>query len=61
LPTLRYAHGEPYLRSVIEGAGLSIAHLAAARVRTEKGAPVEGLIIVAQPSTAMRPIATSGG
>jgi len=61
LPTLRYAHGEPYLRGVIDSAGLSIAHLAAASVRTENGAPVEGLVIVAQPSTAMRPIATSGG
>jgi predicted TPR repeat methyltransferase len=61
LPTLRFAHGEPYLRGVIDRAGLSIALLAAASVRTEKGAPVEGLVVVAQPSTAMRPIATSGG
>jgi len=61
LPTLRYAHGEPYLRGVMDAAGLSIAHFAAAAVRTEKGAPVEGLVVVAQPSTAMRPIATSGG
>jgi len=61
LPTLRYAHGEPYLRGVINAAGLSTAHLAAAAVRTEKSAPVEGLVVVAQPSTAIRPIATSRG
>jgi predicted TPR repeat methyltransferase len=61
LPTLRYAHGESYLRDVINAAGLAVAHLAAAAVRTEKGAPVEGLVVVAQPSTAMRPIATSRG
>jgi len=61
LQTLRYAHGEPYLRGVIDGAGLSIGHLASACVRTEKGAPVAGLVVAAQPSTAMRPIATSGG
>jgi predicted TPR repeat methyltransferase len=61
LPTLRYAHGEPYLRGVIDGAGLTIARLAAVSVRTEKGMPVEGLVAAAQPSTAMHPIATSGG
>jgi len=61
LPTLRYAHGAVHVRDALADAGLTVAHLAAASVRTEKGAPVEGLVVVAQPSTAMRAPATSGG
>src|SRR5580700_2602642 len=61
LPTLRYAHGEDYVRGVLGAAGLVPAHLAKAAVRSEKGVPVDSLVVVAQPSTAMpRPI-TSGG
>jgi predicted TPR repeat methyltransferase len=51
LPTLRYAHGERYVRDVLAGAGLEPLHLAAATVRTEKGAPVDSLVVVAQAST----------
>jgi predicted TPR repeat methyltransferase len=60
LPTLRYAHGEDYVRGVLGNAGLMPAHLAKAAVRSEKGVPVSSLVVVAQPSTTMlRPI-TSG-
>jgi predicted TPR repeat methyltransferase len=47
LPTLRYAHGEAYLRGVLGPAGLALAQLAAASVRSEKGVPVESLVVVA--------------
>jgi predicted TPR repeat methyltransferase len=47
LPTLRFAHGEPYLREVIAGAGLSLLTLERADIRTEKSVPVTGLVIVA--------------
>ena len=61
LPTLRYAHGEGYVRGVLGDAGLKPAHLAKAAVRSEKGAPVDSLVVVAQPSTTMPRLATSGG
>lgn len=60
LPTLRYAHGEVYVRAVLNDAGLSLAHLAKAPVRSERGVPVESLVVVAQPSTAMRAPASAG-
>jgi len=60
LPTLRYAHGEEYVRAVLGNAGLVPAHLAKAAVRSEKGVPVNSLVVVAQPSTAMLRLATSG-
>ena len=41
-------------------AGLAIAHLAKTSVRSEKGVPVDSLVVVAQPSTAMRAPASSG-
>ncbi len=61
LPTLRYAHGGTYLRDVLRAAGLAPMHLAQAAVRSEKGMPVESLVVVAQASTAKRPPASSGG
>ncbi len=61
LPTLRYAHGEVYLRDVLIGAGLAPAHLAKVSVRSEKGVPVDSLVVVAaQASTAKRAPARSG-
>jgi predicted TPR repeat methyltransferase len=48
LPTLRYAHSGNYLRAVLEQAGLAPAHLAEASVRSEKGVPVDGLVVIAQ-------------
>ena len=52
LPTLRYAHGEPYVRRLLAKAGLALASIAKAAVRSEKAVPVESLVVVAQPSTA---------
>ena len=61
LPTLRYAHGENYVRGVLGAAGLMPAHLAKAAVRSEKGVPVDSLVVVARPSTAIPAPVTSGG
>ena len=47
LATLRFAHGEPYLRDAIAAAELKLLALERAAVRTEKGAPVAGLVVVA--------------
>jgi predicted TPR repeat methyltransferase len=47
LPTLRYAYGENYLRATMADAGLQVLTLADASVRTEKGLPVRGLVVVA--------------
>jgi len=52
LPTLRYAHGEVYLRRALGLARLTPAYLAAASVRSEKAVPVDGLVVIARPSTA---------
>src|SRR5579863_2968344 len=59
LPTLRYAYGEAYLRATLRGGGLSVSSLAHASVRSEKGVPVDSLIVIAQPSTAPDAPATS--
>jgi predicted TPR repeat methyltransferase len=59
LPTLRYAHGEAHVRDVLDGAGLRLLHLARTSVRSEKAMPVDSLVIVARPSTAMRPPASA--
>jgi predicted TPR repeat methyltransferase len=47
LPTLRFAHGENHLRQLLNAAGLAIQQLAATSVRSEKGVPVDGLVVVA--------------
>jgi len=60
LPTLRYAHGETYLRGVLKDAGFAVADLAKTSLRSEKGVPVDSLVVIAQPSTAMRAPASSG-
>ena len=51
LQTLRYAHGEPYIRRALAGAGLSTASIAKAAVRSEKGVPVDSLVVIAVAST----------
>jgi predicted TPR repeat methyltransferase len=60
LSTLRYAHGEAYLRSMLDKSGLTPLHFAEAPVRTEKGVPVDGLVVVARPSTTVHALASSG-
>jgi predicted TPR repeat methyltransferase len=47
LPTLRFAYGEAYLRKAVTKAGLTLLTLSAAAVRTERGVPVQGLVVVA--------------
>ena len=47
LPTLRYAHGEASLRRTITDAGLTLLRLDEAVVRTEKGEPVQSLVVAA--------------
>ncbi len=47
LPTLRFAHGEAVLRAAMTAAGLTPLKIEQAIVRTEKGEPVEGLVVVA--------------
>jgi len=47
LPTLRYAHGEHYVRGTLTSAGLKTASVSKAAVRSEKGAPVDSLVVVA--------------
>jgi predicted TPR repeat methyltransferase len=59
LATLRYAHGEPYIRRVLAEAGLAPASIAKAAVRSEKGVPVDSLVVVARHSTTAHPPASS--
>jgi predicted TPR repeat methyltransferase len=47
LLTLRFAHGELVLRDAMAGAGLTVLALEQAAIRTEKGTPVAGLVVVA--------------
>jgi predicted TPR repeat methyltransferase len=58
LPTLRYAHGTAYVRRALAGAGLTTVSLARAAVRSEKGVPVDSLVVIA--STAPSAPTTSG-
>jgi len=51
LPTLRYAYAQDYIARTLTAAGLQIGSVAAAAVRSEKGVPVNGLVVVALAST----------
>jgi predicted TPR repeat methyltransferase len=53
LPTLRYAYGEAYLRRAIADVGLALLTLDQAAIRTEKGVPVDGRVVVARASTSV--------
>lgn len=46
--TLRYAHAVGHVREAVAGAGLRLLGLDSAVSRHEKGAPVPGLVVVAQ-------------
>jgi len=46
-PTLRYAHGGAHVRAALADAGLAPLGLQPASTRTEQGAPVAGLVVVA--------------
>jgi predicted TPR repeat methyltransferase len=47
-PTLRYAHGADHVRAAIAAAGLTCVELAPASTRSEKGVPVDGLVVIAR-------------
>ena len=47
LPTLRFAYGEQYLREAVAAGGLKLLALEKAGIRTDKAAPVAGLVVVA--------------
>jgi predicted TPR repeat methyltransferase len=61
LPTLRYAHGEPYIRRALTAAGLTFGSVSNGAVRSEKGMPVDSLVVVAVASTPPHGLATSEG
>ncbi len=61
LPTLRYAHGASYVRATLRDAGLAVTHLAKTPVRSEKGVPVDSLVVAARLSTAIVKTASSDG
>jgi predicted TPR repeat methyltransferase len=54
LPTLRYAHSASYIRHMLADAGLATETMTEAAVRSEKGLPVESLIVVAQSAAQSR-------
>jgi predicted TPR repeat methyltransferase len=45
---LRYSHGESFVRALIAAAGLTLDRLESASSRTESGAQVAGLVVVAR-------------
>jgi predicted TPR repeat methyltransferase len=45
LPSLRYAHGEAYVRRLAADAGLQVQEIRAAPIRHEQGRPVPGLYV----------------
>jgi len=47
-PSRRYAHSRAYLRRLLEGSGFDTVSLEAAAIRTDRGEPLEGLIVVAR-------------
>ncbi len=55
LPTLRYAHSAAHVESSLAAAGLVPLCVVCSPIRSEKGVPVDSLIVVAQLSTATEP------
>jgi predicted TPR repeat methyltransferase len=51
LPTLRYAYGEGYVRKGLAEATLPPLTISATSVRSERGVPVHGLVVVAEISS----------
>ncbi len=60
LPTLRYAHAEPYIRRALADATLTMTSVADVAVRNEKGVPVDSLVVVARASTPPHAPGSSG-
>ncbi len=44
----RYAHSDAYVLRLLDAAGLAVASFEAAKIRMDRGEPVEGLIVVAE-------------
>ena len=59
LPTLRYAHAESHIRRAFKDAELVLASLSDVSIRSEKGLPMDSLVVVAQASTAPQAVVTS--
>ncbi|WP_194722281.1 tetratricopeptide repeat protein [Noviherbaspirillum malthae] len=45
LPSLRYAHSEPYIRKLAQASGFRVDEIACAPIRHDQGRPVEGLYV----------------
>jgi predicted TPR repeat methyltransferase len=54
-PTLRYAHGQAHVCKAIADAGLDLLRVSHVSTRTEKGAAVAGLVVVASKPAASAP------
>lgn len=56
--SLRYCHGAPYIRSVLEKHGLLIERLAREAIRSDGGKPIMGFLVIArkQPEASLRPV-----
>lgn len=46
-PSLRYCHGAPYLRTLVETAGLVIERFERETIRRDKGEPIHGYLVIA--------------
>ena len=44
--SLRYAHGEGYLRRLAAAHGMTVCRIDATTLRVEQGVPIEGLVVV---------------
>jgi predicted TPR repeat methyltransferase len=47
-PKLRYAHGEPHVRTALDAAGLTLRKLVPVSTRMEADQPVPGLLVIAE-------------
>lgn len=47
-PSLRYCHGEDYVRSALETAGFSEVEVRKAEIRKDRGEAIQGLLVVAR-------------
>lgn len=50
-PSCRYAHSESYVRALLAANGFDVLSLDRAPIRMDRGAPLEGLIVVARRAT----------
>lgn len=51
-PSRRYAHSESYVRDVLAKSGFAVVSLVSDALRTDRGEPVRGLIVVARKTSA---------